>query len=251
MECIARARDNAHTMRHQVATEMWEALNRFHLDVQRTGRRRRGGGRREHHALLPLDRRFQPAAPGITDSTMPREEGLVLPPGRQVPGAGGVDGAHDRRELPAPRRLERRERRSPCPGRRGATRGRGERCCARSPRTVVPPHPEQGHPADRGDRVAHPLRSPASFDPVLDREGRRCPRPHQRAGPRLQRLRADAGRSTESEARREVGRLHAGSPTSGSTTCSIRACTHPCSTSNAAAIASATASRTSSSPTGL
>ena len=40
VECIARARDNAHTMRHQMATEMWEALNRFHLDIQRPGRRR-------------------------------------------------------------------------------------------------------------------------------------------------------------------------------------------------------------------
>ena len=41
VECIARARENARTMRHQLATEMWEALNRFHLDVQRPGRRRR------------------------------------------------------------------------------------------------------------------------------------------------------------------------------------------------------------------
>ena len=59
------------------------------------------------------------------------------------------------------------------------------------------------------------------------------------------------GSATESEARREWAGCTRSSPISGSTTCSITACTHPCSTSNAAVIASATVSRTSSSPTGL
>ena len=110
---------------------------------------------------------------------------------------------------------------------------------------------EQRHPAERGDRAAHPLGRPAALDPVLDREGRRRARAHQRGGARLQRLRADAGR--ERPRARRAARSAActrSSPTSGSTTCSTTACTPRCSTSSAAAIASATASRTSSSPTG-
>jgi uncharacterized alpha-E superfamily protein len=76
VECIARARDNAHTMRHQVATEMWEALNRFHLDVQRPGRRRRAASGAESttrfcRSIVDFSQLLQ----GITDSTMPREEG--------------------------------------------------------------------------------------------------------------------------------------------------------------------------------
>ena len=74
VECIARARDNAHTMRHQVATEMWEALNRFHLDVQRPGRRRRAASGAESttrfcRSIVDFSQLLQ----GITDSTMPRE----------------------------------------------------------------------------------------------------------------------------------------------------------------------------------
>ena len=34
ISCVARARELARTMRHQIASEMWEALNRFHLDLQ-------------------------------------------------------------------------------------------------------------------------------------------------------------------------------------------------------------------------
>ena len=76
VECIARARDNAHTMRHQVATEMWEALNRFHLEVKRPGRRRAaaaGAERTTRFCRSIVD--FSQLLQGITDSTMPREEG--------------------------------------------------------------------------------------------------------------------------------------------------------------------------------
>jgi len=74
--CIARARDNAHTMRHQMATEMWEALNRFHLDIQRPARRRVAAAGAEHmtrfcRSIVDFSQLLQ----GITDSTMPREEG--------------------------------------------------------------------------------------------------------------------------------------------------------------------------------
>ncbi len=76
VECIARARDNAHTMRHQLATEMWEALNRFHLDVQRPGRRRQAASGAESttrfcRSIVDFSQLLQ----GVTDSTMPREEG--------------------------------------------------------------------------------------------------------------------------------------------------------------------------------
>jgi uncharacterized alpha-E superfamily protein len=76
VECIARARDNAHTMRHQMATEMWEALNRFHLDIQRPGRRRRTAANAERTSRFCRSiADFSHLLQGITDSTMPREEG--------------------------------------------------------------------------------------------------------------------------------------------------------------------------------
>jgi uncharacterized alpha-E superfamily protein len=76
-ECIARARENARTMRNMIATEMWEVLNRFHLDVQRPGRRRRRVGEgteaasRFCTAVVDCSLLLQ----GVTNSTMPREEG--------------------------------------------------------------------------------------------------------------------------------------------------------------------------------
>ena len=48
VDCIARARENARTMRHQIATEMWEALNRFHLELQRPAQRRRAAAGAEN-----------------------------------------------------------------------------------------------------------------------------------------------------------------------------------------------------------
>jgi uncharacterized alpha-E superfamily protein len=76
VECIARARENARTMRHELATSMWEALNRFHLEIQRPARRRSASSGAESatrfcRAVVEFSQRFQ----GITDSTMPREEG--------------------------------------------------------------------------------------------------------------------------------------------------------------------------------
>jgi uncharacterized alpha-E superfamily protein len=76
VECITRARDNARTMRHQMATEMWEALNRYHLEVQRPAQRRRAASDAESATRFcrsVVD--FSQLLQGITDSTMPREEG--------------------------------------------------------------------------------------------------------------------------------------------------------------------------------
>ncbi len=77
VECITRARENARTMRNQIATEMWEALNRFHLDVQRPGRRRRrvGEGSESASRFCRSVVEFSQLLQGITNSTMPREEG--------------------------------------------------------------------------------------------------------------------------------------------------------------------------------
>ena len=77
VECIGRSRENARTMRNQLATEMWEVLNRFHLDVQRPGRRRRrvGEGVESASRFCMSVVEFSQLLQGITDSTMPREEG--------------------------------------------------------------------------------------------------------------------------------------------------------------------------------
>jgi len=76
VECITRARDNARTMRHQVATEMWEALNRYHLEVTRPAQRRRAASGAERATRLCRSVvEFSQLLQGITDSTMPREEG--------------------------------------------------------------------------------------------------------------------------------------------------------------------------------
>lgn len=76
IECISRARENARTMRHQVATEMWEALNRFHLELQRPVHRRRAAAAPENASRFCMSVvEFSQLLQGITDSTMPREEG--------------------------------------------------------------------------------------------------------------------------------------------------------------------------------
>ena len=66
-------------MRHQIASEMWEALNRFHLELQR--RRGRGAtpigpvGIENAHLFYRSVAEFSHLFQGVTDSTMPREEG--------------------------------------------------------------------------------------------------------------------------------------------------------------------------------
>ena len=76
VSCIARSRELARTMRHQIASEMWEAINRYHLDLQRW----RGFGASPvgienahlfYRSVIEFSHLFQ----GLTDSTMPREEG--------------------------------------------------------------------------------------------------------------------------------------------------------------------------------
>lgn len=76
VSCIARARENARMMRHQIASEMWEVLNRFYLDLQ--GRQEAGEsplGAENAHQFYRWVIEFSHLFQGITDSTMPREEG--------------------------------------------------------------------------------------------------------------------------------------------------------------------------------
>ena len=74
--CITQARENARTMRHQLASEMWEVLNRFYLDLQQQAA---GGGglvgAENAHLFYRSVKEFSHLFQGITDSTMPREEG--------------------------------------------------------------------------------------------------------------------------------------------------------------------------------
>lgn len=76
ISCIARARELAGAMRHEIASEMWEGLNRFHLQLQ--AHRNQGMAAFElenahlfYRSVVEFSHLFQ----GLTDSTMPREEG--------------------------------------------------------------------------------------------------------------------------------------------------------------------------------
>jgi uncharacterized alpha-E superfamily protein len=73
---VARARENARTMRHQIASEMWEVLNRFHLELQRLQEFGETPVSAENvHLFYRSIKEFSHLFQGITDSTMPREEG--------------------------------------------------------------------------------------------------------------------------------------------------------------------------------
>ncbi len=76
VSCVARARENARTMRHQIASEMWEVLNRFHLELQRLQEFGETPiGAENVHLFYRSIKEFSHLFQGITDSTMPREEG--------------------------------------------------------------------------------------------------------------------------------------------------------------------------------
>jgi len=76
VSCVAHARENARTMRHQIASEMWEVLNRFHLELQRLREFGETPVSAENvHLFYRSIKEFSHLFQGITDSTMPREEG--------------------------------------------------------------------------------------------------------------------------------------------------------------------------------
>jgi uncharacterized alpha-E superfamily protein len=76
VSCVARSREQARAMRHQIASEMWEALNRFYLDLQRwTGFGQGPVSIENAHLFYRSVIEFSHLFQGVTDSTMPREEG--------------------------------------------------------------------------------------------------------------------------------------------------------------------------------
>lgn len=75
ISCVAKAREQARTMRHQIASEMWEALNRFHLELQREAVLAKEVDTRNAHDFYRSIVEFSHLFLGVTDSTMPREEG--------------------------------------------------------------------------------------------------------------------------------------------------------------------------------
>ncbi len=76
ISCVALAREQAGAMRHEIASEMWEALNRFHLRLQqRRDDQSPGSGMENAHAFYRSVVEFSHLFQGVTDSTMPREEG--------------------------------------------------------------------------------------------------------------------------------------------------------------------------------
>lgn len=76
ISCVAKAREQARTMRHQLASEMWEVLNRFHLELQAmSGATMDTLAEENAHDFYRKVAEFSHLFQGVTDSTMPREEG--------------------------------------------------------------------------------------------------------------------------------------------------------------------------------
>ena len=211
VNCIGNALANARTLRHQVATEMWEVLNRFHLDVQRPARRRRATAGPEHVALFCRSVvEFSQLYQGVTDSTMPREEGwYFLQAGKFLERAEKTARALDVNyrllvgdAATGDRRGPRRRRRRPA--------ALGQRAALPLGLRVVLPRLVERRAAPRGVlELLLALAGRAALDPLLGGEGGRRAAAHHRGGARLQRLAsARAQRGDAGEARRAIGRLH-------------------------------------------
>ena len=69
--CITRARENARGVREQISSEMWERINRLHLDV---ARRRRSTVLAHPHDFLAAVIGGSQAFQGVTGATLPRGE---------------------------------------------------------------------------------------------------------------------------------------------------------------------------------
>ena len=235
VHCIATARENARTMRHQLAPEMWEVLNRFHLDVQRPARRRRVAADAEHtirfcRSVVEFSQLFQ----GVTDSTMPREEGwhflqagTYLERAEKTARALAVNyrllvGSDDVETGLADRRA-----------RRARPAALGQRAALAVGLRGLLPGVEHQRPARRGDRAADALARRAALDPLLDRPTRQLPALDHRERPT-----ASCAAASARPGARSPGST-ASSPTSGSTSSCAAACTTRCATCSGAATGSA------------
>lgn len=76
---VARARELARALRHQIASEMWEALNSFYLELQRRRSMIAPSGLGNYatnaHLFNRSVKEFSHLFQGLTDSTLPRDEG--------------------------------------------------------------------------------------------------------------------------------------------------------------------------------
>ena len=191
---------------------MWEALNRFHLDVQRPGRRRRAAAGAESttrfcRSIVDFSQLLQ----GITDSTMPREEGwYFLQAGKFLERAEWTA-----RTLDVNYRLL-----------VGDDADSGDRLALAAAADDLQPwgtllrslSAYESYHRDR-ERGIQPsaviellILSPvaAALDPLLDRRRSTPPsRTSREQAPAYNGSEPMPGASAESEARREVGRLHA------------------------------------------
>ncbi len=69
---VARGRENLRSLREQVSTELWEAVNRFHLDLQ--ARDLRSDLEQPYRLVAMVKQRCQTLA-GVAAETMPRDDG--------------------------------------------------------------------------------------------------------------------------------------------------------------------------------
>ena len=102
VQCVAKARENARTIRDRISREMWEDLNSLYLEVSRFSRRRRP--RRRTASLLRAGQVGQPPVHGRQPRDVPARRGLALPERRPGARARRDDRPHRRRAVPhAPR----------------------------------------------------------------------------------------------------------------------------------------------------
>jgi len=70
---VARARENIRSLREQVSTELWEAINGFHLELR--ARDLRGDLEQQPYVLYGLVKRRCQTLAGVADETMARDDG--------------------------------------------------------------------------------------------------------------------------------------------------------------------------------
>lgn len=73
VSAVSRARDNIRSVRELVSTEMWEAVNRFHLDMR--ARNLRVDIEEQPYELYALVKRRCQMVAGVSSETMPRDDG--------------------------------------------------------------------------------------------------------------------------------------------------------------------------------
>ena len=194
---------------------MWEALNRFHLDVQRPGRRRgAAAGAESTTRFFRSIVDFSQLPQGVDRLDDAGEEGwYYLEAGSSSSGRSGRPDVHSRLLVGGDDGVD--CLRSPAPR---TTFSRGRCCCARRRRTSY--HCIES----RGIEPTAVIGCSSSARPAaligLGWAGRRGAAYITEQAATYNGSEPTPGASTESEARREVGRLHVGSSTSALTTCS-------------------------------